>query len=869
MLFTADFKRSGVDLVLVGPNKKTAIVYNYFKDDRRATIASPEGADLKGSVVEALAGPENPGEYAQVVAAAATLKPIGRVEKVSGSATVLRNGVPISLNFGDVVAKGDVVQTASGSSLTIKFSDGTVFTLSSSARIVLTEMVYAAESHQNAAVITLVQGVIGFVAGMVAKTGDLKVETPVATMAIRGTAVKAEISAFSGTTKFSLLTEPDGRVGSFTILDKHDLSRVLASMSDANVATIIAPMAASDLRVTQVFKTGDEIRSDADFVRELFRTFATEPRQRRGSSDDDGIPVLIPINAHQPLIETGPFPAVAPIFLTPAILPTISPMSTRSPVAIRGAATEDGPQIGLQALAMALSQVVNVKAAVVAVPASLPPGVTFVDGTRTFALDPSHPAYQHLAAGEKITITVNYTVSDFRTQIPTSVSWVVTGRNDAPIARSDHVAGVDESHKTVLALGANDSDIDGDSLRIVRWTAPTEGSVVKDPSGHLIFDPGDDFRALSTGETATVSFTYTVSDDRGGTDTATASVQIRGAGTFSSKHVTAETSSTLADTHQSVSLTLDGPSQTTAATADLRIAVGLGPVAQPQMNILYVVDVSESTSGDFAGAPVGDLNQDGRSNTILDAEIANLLGLTERIRSLGFSPADVTVTVIPFNGSANPAHEANPAQDASNTAAVTVALDSAGSETLASFLASLKAGGETNFEHALRAASEKLQTLDQGGEQNLVYFLSDGSGMGALANDLANLNGIHHAKIAAFGIGDNVDLSILDMIDNTGGAERVAFGQQLGAAFSLSPRQSGRVVDLDVFVNGRAIADIGPEDLVMTSTGLALDVTLADLARTVGDQNRVTASITFADGETLTTQLAIAGALPRSTDFIL
>jgi hypothetical protein len=80
-------------------------------------------------------------------------------------------------------------------------------------------------------------------------------------------------------------------------------------------------------------------------------------------------------------------------------------------------------------------------------------------------------------------------------------------------------------------------------------------------------------------------------------------------------------------------LTINAPSRTTTATADIALEIGLGPVPQPQMNIVYVVDISGSTTDRFAGTSVGDLNQDGSANTILDAEIASLIRLTERIRT--------------------------------------------------------------------------------------------------------------------------------------------------------------------------------------------------------------------------------------------
>src|SRR5690606_33852591 len=124
----------------------------------------------------------------------------------------------------------------------------------------------SAGSSANSALFTLIQGLIGFVAGHVAETGDLRVDTPAATMAIRGTAVQTEIAAASGVTRFSLLTEPDGRVGTIVLLDKGNPSRVLLSLSDARVATLLTPVAGADPQITQIAKTNDEILSERGFV---------------------------------------------------------------------------------------------------------------------------------------------------------------------------------------------------------------------------------------------------------------------------------------------------------------------------------------------------------------------------------------------------------------------------------------------------------------------------------------------------------------------------------------------------------------------------------------------------------------------------
>src|ERR1700759_2069347 len=89
--------------------------------------------------------------------------------------------------------KGDAVQAGASSQVTLTFVDGTVFSLSSNARMVLNEMIYDPNGSSNSSLLSLVQGTISFVAGETAKHGDMKVATPVATMGIRGTAVLVEI----------------------------------------------------------------------------------------------------------------------------------------------------------------------------------------------------------------------------------------------------------------------------------------------------------------------------------------------------------------------------------------------------------------------------------------------------------------------------------------------------------------------------------------------------------------------------------------------------------------------------------------------------------------------------------------------------
>ena len=107
---------------------------------------------------------------------------------------------------GVFVYRGDVVQTAANGAVGISFTDGTAFNISSNAPMVLNEFVYDPKGKQNSTLISLSKGTFTFVAGQVAKTGDMKIDTPVATMGIRGTTPHVEISD-DGTVAFSTLIE--------------------------------------------------------------------------------------------------------------------------------------------------------------------------------------------------------------------------------------------------------------------------------------------------------------------------------------------------------------------------------------------------------------------------------------------------------------------------------------------------------------------------------------------------------------------------------------------------------------------------------------------------------------------------------------
>jgi hypothetical protein len=99
-----------------------------------------------------------------------------------------------------------VVATGADGRVGINFTDGSSFNLSNNARMVLDRFVYDPNGTSNSTLFNLTKGTITFVAGKVAKTGDMKVETAVATMGIRGTTPHVEVLE-DGTVRFSTLVE--------------------------------------------------------------------------------------------------------------------------------------------------------------------------------------------------------------------------------------------------------------------------------------------------------------------------------------------------------------------------------------------------------------------------------------------------------------------------------------------------------------------------------------------------------------------------------------------------------------------------------------------------------------------------------------
>jgi hypothetical protein len=145
-------------------------------------------------------------------------EPIGNVATLTGSATVTRNNAATPLKLQDDIFQNDVLQTSTNSTLGVTFNDATTFNLTANARIAIDNYVYEDGGKQNAALFDVVKGTVAFAAAAVAKTGDMKISTPTATLGIRGTTGLVEVPEGATATgannvAIKLYPDADGKVG--------------------------------------------------------------------------------------------------------------------------------------------------------------------------------------------------------------------------------------------------------------------------------------------------------------------------------------------------------------------------------------------------------------------------------------------------------------------------------------------------------------------------------------------------------------------------------------------------------------------------------------------------------------------------------
>jgi hypothetical protein len=257
------------------------------------------------------------------------------------------------------------------------------------------------------------------------------------------------------------------------------------------------------------------------------------------------------------------------------------------------------------------------------------------------------------------------------------------------------------------------------------------------------------------------------------------------------------------------------------------------------LNIAIVVDISGSVGNYFSGAyAVGDVNGDGYSNTILDAEILGVEALVNSLIAEGLNSANLAL--ISFDSSAQTDFTGKLDQD----------LNGNGRADIIDAAYALRDTGTTYFEGAL---ADTINFFNSGAASgtggNHVFFMSDGypNSSTAWQDEAAVLydpNGIN-ADIRTFGVGSGASETSLDLLDDgidNNSATIVLDPSTLDAALTSSGVDPATVLGVEIYVNGSLQVTVPSSSLVDTIFGLRFS---EDISLQVGSADTVRAVALF------------------------
>lgn len=204
--FVADatMTREGSDLVLQTPNGETVVVEGYFSADPAPLLISPDGAVLTSNLVDSFS--RSPAQFA-ANNSANDESPVGAVEEVKGHATVTRaDGTVETIAIGTPIYQGDVIQTDAQGAVNITFIDETSMAVSENARFAIDQYTFDPETESGTTNFSVLRGLFVFTSGLIGRDDpdDVKIDTPVGSIGIRGTIIAGQIDP-SGESNITVL----------------------------------------------------------------------------------------------------------------------------------------------------------------------------------------------------------------------------------------------------------------------------------------------------------------------------------------------------------------------------------------------------------------------------------------------------------------------------------------------------------------------------------------------------------------------------------------------------------------------------------------------------------------------------------------
>ena len=121
---------------------------------------------------------------------------VATVQKVTGTASIVRQGQTMSATIGLEVWENDTLHTGPNGSIGVIFSDDTLLSLGPESTLVIDRFLFAPGEGKFSIALRMIKGTAAYLSGLISKLApdSARFETPTASIGIRGTkfVVRAE-----------------------------------------------------------------------------------------------------------------------------------------------------------------------------------------------------------------------------------------------------------------------------------------------------------------------------------------------------------------------------------------------------------------------------------------------------------------------------------------------------------------------------------------------------------------------------------------------------------------------------------------------------------------------------------------------------
>ncbi len=192
----SELTRDGFDLVLTAKDGSAVVIENYFAADPAPVLMSPQGAALTPDLVQAFVHQAGNVQFA-AAGTATDESPVGTVKEVSGHATVTHpDGTTETIVIGMPIHEGDIIETDAAGAVNITFVDESSFAVSENAKLAIDQYVFDPHSDSGESNFSMLRGLFVYTSGLIGREDpdDVKIETPVGSIGIRGTVIAGNVT---------------------------------------------------------------------------------------------------------------------------------------------------------------------------------------------------------------------------------------------------------------------------------------------------------------------------------------------------------------------------------------------------------------------------------------------------------------------------------------------------------------------------------------------------------------------------------------------------------------------------------------------------------------------------------------------------